>query len=159
MNEDWKREKYLTFLNYNKKQYLELLKERQEKSISIRSGELSRYSALLSAHLDWEARDHYLQLLEKFVGKKIDIGEFCIAFEERAKLIGEVTDILESNLILLSPHPKSLDFSDFIGDILDECEIYNPDPEPFRHEYELDETEFRDSIEETYLQIQKFLEE
>jgi len=28
MNENWKREKYLTFLNYNKKQYLELLKER-----------------------------------------------------------------------------------------------------------------------------------
>lgn len=78
----------------------------------------------------------YLQLLEKFVEKKIDIGEFCIPFEERAKLSGEVTDILESNLILLSPHPKSLDFSDFIGDILDECEIYNPDPEPFRHEYE-----------------------
>jgi len=52
MNEDWKREKYLTFKNYNKKQYLELLKERQEKSISITSVELSRYSALLSAHLD-----------------------------------------------------------------------------------------------------------
>jgi len=69
MNEDWKREKYLTFKNYNKKQYLELLKERQEKSISITSVELSRYSALLSAHLDWEARDNYLQLLEKFVEK------------------------------------------------------------------------------------------
>jgi hypothetical protein len=42
-----------------------------------------------------------------------------------------------------------------LWDILDLCEIYNPDPEPFRHEYELD----RDSIEETYLQIQKFLED
>lgn len=130
---------------------MELLKEWQEKSISIKSGELSRYSALLSAHLDWEVGDHYLQLLEKFVGKKIYIDEFCIAFEKRVKLIGEITDILESNLILLSLHPKSLDFSDFIGDILDEYEIYNPNPEPFRHEYELDKTEFRDFIEETYL--------
>ena len=113
---------------------MELLKERQEESISTKSDELSRYSTLLTTHLDWAACNHYLQLLEKFVEKKFDIGEFFIAFEERVKLSGEVKDILESNLILLSPHPKSLDFSDFIGDILDECEIYNPDP----HEYELD---------------------
>jgi hypothetical protein len=97
MDEDWRREKYLIFINYNKKQYLEPLKEQQEKSISTRPGELSRYSALLGAHLDWEARNHYLQLLEKLVEKKIDISEFSIAFEERAKLSGEVTDILESN--------------------------------------------------------------
>ena len=100
-----------------------------------------------------------MQLLEQFVEEKIDIGEFFITFEERAKLSDEVKDILESNLILLSPHPKSLDFSDFIGDILDDCEIYNPDPEPFRKKYELDETEFRNSIKETYLQLQKFIEE
>ena len=64
---------------------------------------------------------------------------------------GEVLNSLESNLILLKPHEKSLDFLDFIQQILEYCKIYNPDPEPFRHEYELDETEFRDSIEETYL--------
>jgi hypothetical protein len=62
-------------------------------------------------------------------------------------------------LILLSPHSKALDFLDFIGDILDQYEIYNPDPEPFKLEYELDETEFRNSIQETYLRLQKFLEE
>ena len=53
MNQDWKKERSLTFMNYNKKRYLELLKERQEKSISTKSGELSSYSALLTAHLDW----------------------------------------------------------------------------------------------------------
>lgn len=109
--------------------------------------------------MDWKTRYQYLQLLEEFVKKKIDIGEFLIAFEERARLNGEVLDILESNLILLEPHKKSLDFSDFIKQILVYCEIYNPDPETFRHEYELNETEFRDSIEKTYLQIKKFLEE
>ena len=52
-----------------------------------------------------------MQLFEKFVDKKIDSVDFSIAFQERVKFIGEVTDILESNLILLSPHPKLLDFS------------------------------------------------
>ena len=100
-----------------------------------------------------------MQLLKEFIEGKIDIGEFLIAFEEKGRLNGEVLDILESNLILLEPHEKSLDFLDFIQQILQDCDIYNPDPEPFRHEYELDETEFRSSIEETYLQIQKLLKE
>ncbi len=145
---------------YNKKRHLELLKKREEKSISsTESKELLNYSAVLDRQLDWETRDQYLQLLKEFIEGKIDIGEFLIAFEERGRLNGEVLDILESNLILLEPHEKSLDFLDFIQQILQDCAIYNPDPEPFRHEYELDETEFRDSIEETYLQIQKLLKE
>jgi hypothetical protein len=145
---------------YNKKRHLELLKKREEKSISsTESKELFNYSAVLDRQLDWETRDQYLQLLEEFIEGKIYIGEFLIAFEERGRLNGEVLDILESNLILLEPHEKSLDFLDFIQQILQDCAIYNPDPEPFRHEYELDETEFRDSIEETYLQIQKLLKE
>jgi hypothetical protein len=143
---------------YNKKRHLELLKKREKKSISsTESKELLNYSAVLDRQLDWETRDQYLQLLKEFIEGKIDIGEFLIAFEERGRLNGEVLDILESNLILLEPHEKSLDFLDFIQQILQDCEIYNPDPEPFRHEYELDETEFRNSIEETYLQIQKLL--
>jgi hypothetical protein len=145
---------------YNKKRHLELLKKREEKSISsTESEELLNYSAVLDRQLDWETRDQYLQLLKEFIEGKIDIGEFLIAFEERGRLNGEVLDILESNLILLEPHEKSLDFLDFIQQILQDCDIYNPDPEPFRHEYELDETEFRNSIEETYLQIQKLLKE
>lgn len=145
---------------YNKRRHLELLKKREEKSISsTESQELFNYSVVLDRQLDWETRDQYLQLLEEFLEGKIDIGEFLVAFEERVRLNGEVLDILESNLILLEPHEKSLDFLDFMHQILQDCAIYNPDPEPFRHEYELDETEFRDSIEETYLQIQKLLKE
>jgi hypothetical protein len=145
---------------YNKKRHLELLKKREEKSISsTESKELSNYSGVLDTQLDWETRDQYLQLLEEFIEGKIAIGEFLIAFEERVRLNGEVLDILESNLILLEPHEKASDFLDFLCQILENCRIYNPDSEPFRYEYELDETEFRNFIEETYLQIQKLLEE
>jgi len=121
---------------YNKKRHLKLLKKREEKSISsTESKELFNYSAMLDRQLDWKTRDHYLQLLEEFMEEKIDIGEFLIAFEERGRLNGEVLDILESNLILLEPHEKLLYFLDFIQQILEYCEIYNIDPEPFRHEY------------------------
>lgn len=147
-------------IQYNKKRHLELLQKREENCISTtESNELMNYSAMLDSQLDWETRDQYLHLLEEFLAKKIHIGEFFIAFKERGRLNEEVLNILESNLILLEPHEKSNDFFDFIHQILEDCEIYNPDPEPFRYEYELDETEFRDSIEETYLQIKKFLEE
>ena len=121
---------------YNKKRHLELLKKREEKSISSsESKELCNYSALLDRQLDWETRDQYLQLLKEFIEGKIDIGEFLRAFKERGQLNGKVLDILEYNLILLEPHEKSLDFLDFIQQILQDCEIYNPDPEPFRYEY------------------------
>lgn len=93
---------------YNKKRHLELLKKREEKSISsTESKELFNYSAVLDRQLDWETRDQYFQLLEEFVEGKIDICEFLI--------------VDESNLILLEPRQKSLDFLDFIQKILQDC--------------------------------------
>lgn len=157
MNDNWEMEKYLRFINYDKKQHLKFLKESQEKSTI--SNKLSRYSDLLVSHLDWESRDNYLELLDKFLQEKIDIGEFYIRFRERYRLSDEVKDILELNFIILSPHPKSLDFADFIIEILDACELYSPDPEPIRFKYQFDETEFCNSIKGTYLKIQNFLEE
>jgi hypothetical protein len=90
--------------------------------------------------------------------KKIDIPDFCIAFCERHKLNEEVLYILESNLILSAPHIKSVKFSGFMEDILNCCEAYEGDPEPFRTIYDIDDTEFQDLVEKTYFQLQKFLE-
>lgn len=53
---------------YNKKRHLELLKKREEKSISsTESKELFNYSAMLDRQLDWNTRDQYFQLLEEFL--------------------------------------------------------------------------------------------
>ena len=41
----------------------------------------------------------------------------------------EVADILESDLILLSLHKKSLDFSKLTDEILEACYGYDPDLE------------------------------
>ena len=58
--------------DYNKKRYLELLDQR---SIGDNSNndELSRYSCMLTNQLDWEIRDQYLSLMEKFLNGNISM--------------------------------------------------------------------------------------
>ena len=115
---------------------------------------------------------NYLQLLDQLMEEKITSGEFFSKFHQKSIENSEVVDILESKLILLSPHPKSLDFSDFIEEIVDYCKSLNNDPDSFRsfirslrrdlsgENYDLynNQNEFRDSIEEIYLRLKKFLE-
>jgi hypothetical protein len=61
--------------DYNKKRYLQLLDQR---SIGDNSNndELSRYSCMLTNQLDWEIRDQYLSLMEKFLNGNICMSEF-----------------------------------------------------------------------------------
>ena len=94
--------------------------------------ELLSYSDMQDRHLDWETRDQYLELLNEFMEEKIDIPDFCIAFCRRSELNGEVADMLKSNLVLLSPHKKSIEFSVFIQEILSCCEVYSGDPGSLR---------------------------
>ena len=89
----------------------------------------------------------------------IEIPEFCIAFYRRSSLNSKVLDTLESNLVLLSPHENSLEFGNLLQEIFDFCEIHSGNPEPLRESYEIGDTEFRDSIEKTYLRLQTFLEQ
>ena len=157
------QDKRRIFWNYQKERHLELLKRSEElKSLSITESEealeLSGYSALLQDQLNWETREYFLQLQEKFLKNKITIGEFCQAFSERDVLNSEAADMLESNLILLSPHKKSLDFSKLTDEILEACYGYDPDPESLEIR-EREKKEFRDLVQTIYLQIQNLLKE
>ena len=60
---------------YNKKRYLQLLDQR---SIGDNSNndELLPYSCMLTNQLDWEIRDQYLSLMEKFLNGNISMPEF-----------------------------------------------------------------------------------
>ena len=111
---------------------------------------------MTNGHLDWCIREHYLDLLENFRKGKIQTFEFCISFENTGKLTSDIIDILESNLIILSPNEKSLGFSDLLEEVFDTCQAYLQDAE-FRDENS--EVEFKNSVEEIYLKIQKFLNE
>ena len=150
-------------LNYRKERHLELLKRSKElNSLSIDTNkearELSYYSALLQEQLNWETRDYYLELQEKFLKNKITIGEFCHAFPERDVSNSEAAEMLESNFILLSPDKKSLDFSKLTDEILEACYGYDPDPE-FLEIREREKKRFRDLVQTIYFQIQKLLKE
>jgi len=79
--------------------------------------------------------------------------DFIISTDQ---LTSDIIDILESNLIILSPNEKSLGFSDLLEEVFDTCEAYLQDTE-FRDQNS--EVEFNNSVEEIYLKIQNFLNE
>ena len=143
--------------NYHKKRHYELLKK---KSMGVNlqedSSELRQYSCMLEAHLDWAGCKEYLKLLENFQKRKIQDCEFCFAFEERGLLSTDISQILQSNLILLSPHKKDNHFSNFVSIIIDICKTYIENAD---NNDEDSEIEFENSIEEIYLQIQEILKE
>jgi hypothetical protein len=158
MNKNFKKEKLYEFLNYDKKLNLELLKDSEDLTGELRLKFL-HYSAIQFNHLNWEIRDQYLELLDKFIDKKIDSFNFRIAFCERYESIEKVADLLKSNLVLLSPDKNSLNFGDLLSKIDNCCKAYSDDPEPFRNKFEIGDVEFRISIEKIYLKIQKYLNE
>ena len=98
----------------------------------------------------------FLDLLKNFRKGKFQTFEFCISFENTGKLTSDILDILESNLIILSPNEKSLGFSDLLEEVFDTCQGYLQDAE-FRSENS--EVEFKNSVEEIFSKIQKFLNE
>lgn len=158
MSEKYEKKRFHEFLNYDKKLNLELLKNSENLTEDLKLKFIS-YSALQFNHLNWEIRDQYIELLDKFINKKIDSFNFRIAFSERYESIDKVTDFLQSNLVFLSPDKKSLNFADLLSEIDLCCKVYSDDPEPFRNPVELGEVEFRISIEKIYLELQNFLKE
>ena len=148
-------------MGYNKTEYLDLLKK---KSMTANANpedytKLISYSAMANRYLDWCIREYYLDLLENFRKGKIETFEFCVSFEDTGKLTSDILRILESNLIILSPDEKSLGFADLLEEVFDTCETYLQYEPEFRYEnYEV-EGEVKDSIEEIYLKIQKYLNE
>jgi hypothetical protein len=149
--------------NYNKQRHLELLKlkDSQDKVLtSTEESELNEYWSLLDGTLDWETKEQYIDLLEKLISRKINSFKFYIEFKKRNDSNGEVLDSLKANSLLLSPHEKSEEFSNFIIEIMDFCYSYSEvfeshvigDNDPY-------DLEFRNSMEKIYLKIQKFLNE
>jgi hypothetical protein len=102
--------------------------------------------------------------LKDFQKGQINTSEFCLAFENTGKLTSDIINILESNLIILSPDEKSLGFSDLLEEVFDLYQDYfqdlefldaNPNPE----EFEKSKIEFNNSVGKIYLKIQNFLKE
>lgn len=163
--------------NYNKREYLALLKK-QSINGKLNSEDFDRildYGIIATNYFNWCIREHYLDLLENFQKGKMETFDFCRCFDNTNKIVDNFTDVLESNLIVLSPNDKSLVFADLLEEIFDECEAYlqtadfdsrlymskDYNIEVKKHEKQLKEieVELKKSVRETYLKIQNFLKE
>jgi hypothetical protein len=97
--------------DYNKKRYLELLDQR---SIGENSNddELSRYSCMLTNQLDWEIRDQYLSLMEKFLNGNISMPEFFAELRIKTYAIIDAVVFFLNHRILLSFDKKASKFEE-----------------------------------------------
>jgi hypothetical protein len=122
--------------------------------LSDKSNEkLRSYSIILEDQLNWEIRDQYFDLLNKFIEKKIDMSDFDCSFFKRYRSIEEVANVLELNRVLLSPDENSVYFANLLVDIENCCLVYCGDPEP----YEIGDAEFKVLIEKIYFQMKELL--
>ena len=152
--ESYESQQRRLFVNYSKKRHLELVKKKYENMSQSEEDfmELLQYSAFIEGHLNWETKDQYLELVEQFLNDKISISYFCIEFSEIRSRNCKAIFMLESSFIILSPHEKSFDFTDFIEGIYWACEQFDGDEEN-------SENRFRNLIEKIFLEIQKYLDE
>ena len=152
MNKDFNKEKYHQLLNYSE----EL--RRQGKFIGKESNEdylkLLSYSAMAYSQLNWDIRDQYLEIFKMFLSNQITSGKFCQLLEAKRELSEELTSEFQSDII----HEKAGNFTDFLDDLSVSCEVCDRGPESYIEPGDISESELRTEIQETYLQIQKFLE-
>jgi hypothetical protein len=108
-------------IDYNKKRYLQLLDQRRRGDNS-NNYELSGYSCMLTNQLDWEIRDQYLSLMEKFLNGNISMPEFFAELRIKNYAIIDAVVFLEKHRILLSFDKKASKFGELLEDVLDELE-------------------------------------
>ena len=149
---------------YNKQHHLELLRlesSHERPLTSIEKLELNHYSSVLESSVDWETKDQYLELLEEFHSREINLGLFFLGFKERIDWNIKVYDSLKANFCLLSFHEKSMEFSNFIEEIVDLYYEYEQLFDSAISEEESDSHKLQcyKSIEKIYLKIQALLKE
>lgn len=111
-------------MKFNKKHYRELLQYSQnlrnlDEMPDDMWDQLSKYSAILGKHLDWEMKEIYADLMAKFLNGEISEGTLKIEFVRLQKSQEQVHKSLESNLIILSPtsNPNLDNIPDLISDL------------------------------------------
>nr|YP_010134315.1 hypothetical protein KYX03_pgp024 [Navicula veneta]QWM93805.1 hypothetical protein [Navicula veneta] len=111
-------------MKFNKKHYRELLQYSQnlrnlDEMPDDMWDQLSKYSAILWKHLDWEMKEIYADLMAKFLNGEISEGILKIEFVRLQKSQEQVHKSLESNLIILSTtsNPNLDNIADLISDL------------------------------------------
>lgn len=141
---------------YNRNLYFKLLKQKFSNLDSEEiASQVSNYSSLVEAQLDWDCREKYLELFEKFQNNQVEIGKFCGDFNEIGLINVDIVDSLEANFILLSVDDRSIGFGEIIGTVYELCYDYleNRDINDFNSEIE-----YQKDFEKMYGEIKNYLE-
>ena len=75
--------------------------------------------------------------------------------EEKLESNDKLSNKLQCDII----NEKAANFTEFLDNLSTSCEVCDRNPESYRLPGHISESELRKEIEETYLQIEKFLEE
>lgn len=153
MNNDYNKEKHYQLLKYSedlRKQGKFIGKESREDYLKLLS-----YSAMVYSQLNWEIQGEYLEIFKEFLSNRITSAKFCEILEEKLELNDELSNKLRFDII----HEKAFNFTEFLDNLSTCCEVCDRNPESCRLPGHISESELRKEIEETYLQIQKFLKE
>ena len=112
-------------MEFNKKHFRELLQYSQSLKKQNRKLEpdkvlqLLTYSATLCQQLDWEMKDMYSTLMAQYLNGEISESRFKLEFVLLQKSQDEVQNVLESNLVILTPssNPNFEKVSNLISDL------------------------------------------
>jgi len=159
-------------------QLLELLEysnelEKNQKSLikedPIAFNKLLNFLVIIEENLHWKVKNQYVKLIKDFLNGNISADDFSTIFirmfEKTVEKVRRLeTDLKEKNSLNSSEISKLLlkgkacGIANLLSSVYGDCDRFNPDLSS-EDDFYLDEGQLKDSIEKTYLQIQKFLEE
>ena len=166
-----KKETFLQLLEYSNE--LEKNQKYLIKEDPIAFNKLLNFLGIIEENLHWKVKNQYVKLIEDFLNGNISADDFSIIFIRMFEKIVEKVRRLEIDLKKknsLNPSFQSSEISklllkgkacgiaDLLSSVYGDCDRFNPDLSS-EDDFYLDEVQLKDSIEKTYLQIQKFLEE
>ena len=166
-----KKETFLQLLEYSNE--LEKNQKYLIKEDPIAFNKLLNFLVIIEENLHWKIKNQYVKLIEDFLNGNISADDFSIIFirifEKTVEKVRRLEiDLKEKNS--LNPSFQSSEISklllkgkacgiaDLLSSVYGDCDRFNPDLSS-EDDFYLDEVQLKDSIEQTYLQIQKFLEE
>jgi hypothetical protein len=126
-------------MDFNKQKCLELMAEskkllQQGKYLwdydKAKSNELTQYLTLLYDDIFWKSRYQYVQILESFISRSIDIDEFIQKFNNLLRSNRKASEMRKENLeneIDFQLNHESPGFSEIISFIYMTIDLFDPD--------------------------------
>ena len=153
MNNDYNKDKHSQLLKYFKdlrKQGKSIGKESRKDYLKLLS-----YSAMVYSQLNWKIQGEYLEIFKEFLSNRITSAKFCKILGEKLELNNGLLNKLRCDII----DEKAANFREFLDNLSIFCEVCDKNSESCRLPDHISKSELWKEIEETYLQMQEFLEE